>query len=337
MADNLLEQLKELALRFQIDSRKTIGHAAKVETVIKVLSDVNQSYKKYLEIEFIKNENFAKAYNSNEDILPAFVKELDLLAVDLRFGSFEISVAPNITEMQSPLFADEVLQWKRESFDNYKVLISGDFRSARYIKTINERYNTEERRAIYKPLFNSIGPASDYTINIKSKTGKVLRTLVKPTKAKFNFYVPKAEKIAEETPIEKTVLAYVKVRNKGGDIDFKKSNIKEVFYVEELEHETYPYLPDFIQYDNTLFFLSHQLPCEVEFEDNNYIIRCEELDITVWGETRDEAEEAFSFSFFSLYENFYLENDKNLSPDAQSLKKELGRIIKEVIDETKKN
>ncbi len=60
MNNNLLEGLKKIALRFHIDPKNTIGHAARVETVIKVLSDINKSYKNFLEIEFKKIQTSSK-------------------------------------------------------------------------------------------------------------------------------------------------------------------------------------------------------------------------------------------------------------------------------------
>ncbi len=101
--------------------------------------------------------------------------------------------------------------------------------------------------------------------------------------------------------------------------------------------DTYPYTPDYIKFSDKIFLLNNELQCEVEFENDNYLIRNDEFDITVWGETREEAVEAFSFSFYSLYVNFHNESDKNLSEGAQSLKGKLKSIIKQVIDEAKKD
>jgi len=332
MDNNLLERLKKISLRFHIDPVNTVGHAAKVETIIKVLSDINKSYKNFLGVEFKKNPEFLKATSGNTSLMESFINELDLLAVDLDFGSFDIAVAPNIVEKQSPLFNDDVLNWKKSSFKDYKQLISGDFRNHQYMEKVSTRYSEKERKEIYKPLFNSIGSPSDYSINIKNNAGKVIRTLRRPTKERLQFYLPKPVKTTLP-PSESTVLVYAKVKNKGEGFEFNKGNIKKVFHIEELEHDTYPFTPDYIQFQEASFILTKKLECNVEFNDDLYLIRNEELDLTAWGDSREEVEEAFSFSFYSLYVNFYKEKNSNLSKNAQTLKRKLKKIIKTVIDE----
>ena len=102
----------------------------------------------------------------------------------------------------------------------------------------------------------------------------------------------------------------------------------------ELEHETYPYRPTNIAFENTVYILNKRLDCQVDFEDEMYIIRNSEFDITVWGETREETENAFSFTFHSLYQNFAVEKDEKLSRESQLLKKNLLNIVKKVIYES---
>jgi len=337
MDNNLLHELKKIAIRFHIDPQNTVGHAARVGTIIRVLSDVNKSYKNFLEVEFNKNENFVKVYEKNDKILSTFLDELDLLAVDLNFSSFDIAVAPNIVGSQSSLFKDDVLIWKKDSFESYKTLITGDFSNPKYMKEVSDKYSDIERKQIYKPLFSSIGTSNQYKINIKNNAGKVVRTLRKPTNEKIKFYLPKIEN-TKKIATEKTVLAYIKMKDRGEeDFDIKKGNIKEVLHVEELEYDTYPFSPDYVEFDGTAFILDRELSCEVSYEENNYILRNEEFDLTVWGDSREEVEEAFSFSFYSLYLNFYSESDNKLSKKAQILKQKLKMTIKEVINETKKD
>lgn len=69
---------------------------------------------------------------------------------------------------------------------------------------------------------------------------------------------------------------------------------------------------------------------QVTYEENNFIIRNEEFDITAWGQTRDKALEAFAFTFDALYKNYALEKDENLSDKAITLKNKLKSIIKKI-------
>jgi hypothetical protein len=95
----------------------------------------------------------------------------------------------------------------------------------------------------------------------------------------------------------------------------------------------YHFKPESIKYQNFNFDLNKILECVVEFEDDNYILKNEELDIIVWGATREEVEDAFNFGFYSLYINYYLEDDSKLSDEAILLKNKLQAIIKSVTDE----
>ena len=91
--------------------------------------------------------------------------------------------------------------------------------------------------------------------------------------------------------------------------------------------DTYPFKPQYLTFNGVNYILREKLNAVVSFEDGNYIISNELLDITVWGKTRDEAEEAFSFTFHSLYENFAKEQDKHLSARSLKLKQTLKKLI----------
>lgn len=329
----MLEKLTKKAFRIHIEPFKTVDHAAKVETVIKVLSDITQSYNNYLEIEFFKKPDFVKAFEANKNVLETIKEELSLLIVDLQFGSFEAALAPNLTEPFSPIFKNEVLEWKQEIFEDYKeYFIEADYNDIAYVTKIAKRYTEDERARIYKPLFSSIGDRKEYQLNIKNSNRKVVRTLSQPATNK-EFFIPKVVQEKPQEPIYSTVQVYAKVKKQGDTFDINKRTLKEILYLQELEHETYPFNPDIIRFEGKIYVLNKKLNCTVEFEDKHYIISNDELDVLVWGDTRKEAEEAFSFNFYSLYHNYYLEKDENLSAEAIELKANLKKLIKSVVDE----
>jgi hypothetical protein len=333
---DLLNRLKDIALRFQIDPFQTLEHAAKVNTVLKVLSDINRSYYNFLEIEFLKNEGFRIAYEKNSRILETFKEDLDLLIVDVKFSSFEAALAPNLIEAQSPIFKNEVVEWKHSAFENYKeMVIEGDYNDSNHLKKVVGRYSDEERLKIFHPFFSSLGDGKSYRINIKTPSGEIIKTLRSPERTKLEIYAPRfITGEVEDLVEEKNYLVYAKIKKKGkkDEVSFSKRNIKKVHYIEELAHDTYPFKPNILQYRNLVFILSKRLECAVSFDSGTYIIESPELDIMVWGENREAVEEAFSFSFYSLYETFYLEDDKRLSKEAIVLKKKLKKIIKSVVE-----
>ncbi|MBE2281251.1 MAG: hypothetical protein IAE91_12730, partial [Ignavibacteriaceae bacterium] len=172
----------------------------------------------------------------------------------------------------------------------------------------------------------------EYKVNIKDNKQKTIRTLTQPENSK-EFYVPKLPPAKLEPSEYSTVQVFAKIKKQGDKLIINQKNLKEVFYIEELDHELYPFKPDLIKYQDKNFVLNKKLDCKVSYEDENYIIHNEELDLTVWGESRKEVEEAFYFSFLSLYENYYNESDSNLSAAALILKGKLKDIINKVEDE----
>ena len=93
----------------------------------------------------------------------------------------------------------------------------------------------------------------------------------------------------------------------------------------------YPFQPDHIKWKNTGYILREKLVCEISFEEGQYFITNDVLQTNVWGKTREEAEEAFSFVFDSLYEKFGREDDSRLSVKARALKATLLKLIANII------
>ncbi len=333
----MINELKDIAFRIHIEPLKSVQHAPKADTVIKVLSDIIKSYNSYLEIEFLKNKEFKKAFDTNKKVLETIKEELDLLIVDLNFSSFEAALAPDLLEFQSPIFKNEVLEWKKDTFDNYKeLIILGDYDNSAYLHKVSKKFTAEERYKIFEPFFSSIGDGKEYKVNIKNREHKIIKTIRYPEKSKLDFYVPKIV-VEKENPIYSTAQVYHKIRKDGNKPKITQRNVKEILYYEELEHETYPYKPEFIKFNDKIFILNKKLDCQVEFEDDNYIIKNTDFDIIVWGQTREEVEDAFCFSFYSMYLNYHQEIDDNLSSEAIELKNKLSVIIKNVLNEAEKN
>lgn len=330
----MIEQLRDIAFKFQIDPEKTVGHAARISSVISVLNNINQSFQGFLEVEFFKNEDFVKAFEQNNKVLDSIKEDLELLIVDLKFGSFEASAVPNIISPLS-LFNNEVNVWKEETYMEYKEnILYGDFENPKYLQKVLERYNPDERNQIFKPLFSTVSDGRPYKLNLIKDSGKV--TLKQPSKNLYELYVPKREKMDKKVSEYKNVQFFAQVRKAEDGFNLSKKNIKQVYFFEELEHETYPYKPSSIAFENSVYILNKRLDCQVSFEDDMYIIENTEFDITVFGDSREEVEYSFGFTFHSLYQNFAIEVDEKLSIEAQKLKINLLNAVKKVIYESPK-
>lgn len=325
----MLDELRDIAFRFQIDPKGTVGHAAKLYSVITVLQGIYQSYTNYLKVEFLRNDQFAKAYDNNSKVFDTIREDLELLIVDLKFSSFEAAVAPDLTGTPT-MFTDEVNQWKRETFQEYKTgILYADFEAPDYFNRAFRHYSSEERLQIYRPLFAIVAPDRPYRVNLIGASGQ--KTVLKqPAKGLLDLYVPKLgqARLSNSTAATKIVQVYARMDKDDEGYRFNKKTMKEIVYYEELLHDTYPFKPNLINFDDVTYVLNQRLNCEVSYEDETYIIANDLLDITVWGDTRDEAETAFSFAFRSLYVNYAEETDEQLSQEAKLLKSTLLSLVK---------
>ncbi|MBI5324841.1 MAG: hypothetical protein HZB41_06155 [Ignavibacteriae bacterium] len=323
MNDNLLD----IAMRFQIKPIKSFNGAINILDVISVLTNINKSYKNFIEIEFLKTKKFRIIYQQNDSIIKKLINELELFIVDLKYSSFEAALVPNFSNGQDTLFQFDLEEWKKEKYLSFKDdIYYGEFNNIDYINHLKKKYNKIERKRIFEPLFSTVHESKNYDLNIKIENGKIEKRLVLPLEEKIHFYIPKKEK--PEKKNYATIQAFMKIEKEGNLLDIKTQKIKKIFYVEELKYDTYPFKPDIIKYNDNIFNLIEKLECQVEFIEDNYIITNDKLDITVWGSTREEAENAFAFMFYSIYQNFAKEDDKKLSDNAIKLKQQLLKLVK---------
>ncbi|MBS4028604.1 MAG: hypothetical protein KGZ58_08195 [Ignavibacteriales bacterium] len=126
----------------------------------------------------------------------------------------------------------------------------------------------------------------------------------------------------------KNVLGYFKILTDGTTVEIKPLSVKQENEFDVLQNYAHPFSPDTLRFENHTFVLNKKLVCVVEYQEDMYFISYGDLDISVWGRTREEAEEAFAFTFYSLYLNYCIEKDEKLSFKARELKRKLKSIIK---------
>lgn len=330
----------DISFRIHIEPIQHKHTAAGLDTVVKVLSKLMESYNNYIAIESFKNDRLKKYIEDNNSLLDTLQKELQLFIVDLNFGSFEAALAIDIPQdTEISLFHDDVTEWKNKTYLKYKknFIEDANYEDEDYVSFIEKSYTPYERAKIFKPLFESFGDNKTYRLNINDATHKTVKTLRTPKNKKF--YIPKSNSQMREQPQIETYQVAVKLKTENGSLDtFQKISIKDALYVEKLVHDTYPFKPDIIKYKDKVFPLSEKLNCTVDFEDGFYTIENEDLNILVWAESRQEAEDAFYFSFYALYDNYYNEDDSNLSEEAVILKNKLRKYITNILqNESKKN
>ena len=126
----------------------------------------------------------------------------------------------------------------------------------------------------------------------------------------------------------KNLLGYFKILTDGTTIEVKPLSVKQENEFDILQHYAYPFSPNTIRFENHTFVLNKKIVCTVDYQDDIYFISYDNLDISVWGTSREDAEEAFAFTFYSVYQNYCCEKDAALSRKAQEMKRKLLALIR---------
>lgn len=90
------------------------------------------------------------------------------------------------------------------------------------------------------------------------------------------------------------------------------------------------YAPNIIELETKKYILNFPLRCNLEHEDDYYIITCEMLDIIGTGLTQEDAEINFNQEFDFIYTRYHELNDENLSNRILNIKKILQIAVKSV-------
>jgi hypothetical protein len=301
MKNENLKELREIAFEITIDPNNAL-HAATAEDVVKVLSAYISSYKSFLTIKL-------HSENKSEEEITETLKESKLIVVDTDFNSFHSSLAPFNPHDHSVLSV----------FNDYKSeILDADVDSYTDLRNLRNEFTKEQLHLIYSPIFSVIN--RNYSLKIKTEN-KGERKVKKPIKEFETYFKNTKEKIVKENQ-DKLFQFFVQTP------DINSFSKKDIIYSSVLEHKTYPYTTDRIIFSNKIIYLHDNITCNVEYIDDLYFISYGELNIQVWGETREEAEEAFHFTFYSLVINYAEDNDENLTNDAILLKNKLTTMIR---------
>lgn len=300
MVDKNLSELRQIAFEITIEPSNKV-HAANAEDVAKVINAYVASYKSYLAIKL-------KSSEKNEDEINEIVSKSQLLIVDTNFNSYHSCMAPYSPAYDQDFFSD----YKKD-------IIHTDINNYNDFSALRDKFTKDQLHSIYNPLFQSLNDR--FRLTVVADGNK--RSVHKP-KREYASYFKKSSLKSKSNTNDKLYQLYVK----SGDL--KNISDKNILFSEELEHETYPFkLSHFVSNDKA-FILNDEIICEVEYNEGLYFIFYPDLHIEVWGETRDEAEKAFEFVFYSLYVNYVLEDDTNLTDDAIILKDKINTMIRSV-------
>lgn len=319
------------SIYIKLQSENKFGGAIDINSLVKALNSLNQSYKNFLEIELSKNSDVHTTTKKGKQELSNFIAESELLIVDLDFASFGAAISPNTATTHHYNNIKNSHQLKRESFNLFKSdVLDANYNDKDFIERITNKYTTEERNEIYKPIINNLINSSSFKFYY-GDTKQTLRNL------NSNLRVSAIEKILEkqlppksEPKKDEEVFVMYVTSSEEMDLFGKKPKYSKILATTKLDKPVYPYQLNEIRLDNYVIHLKSTLSAEVIYDEDLYFIIYPDLNIEIWGDDRQEAECAFNFALKSIVRNIYFENDENLTKRAILLKDHLNMIIKSI-------
>lgn len=328
--DDFLDKIRTSALYVKLNSIEKFSGGVDLDSLLKVLHALNQSYHSFLESNYLHLRKISDVKTIKSEV-NRIQKDSDLIIVDLKFESFGAAISPNTITTSTEIKNFEIVDFKSTSFTLFKEeVIFSDYNSDDFLKRIKKKYSESERSKIFAPIINDIVTNKNIKLVVGTKTQpqkKVFRK-IRNEKA-YVVLAPKIETRKDDTG-EKLVKAYMTVSKDTDLFGAKSLKAKKLQYIKEIEADTYPFATKHIEYNDETIQLKTEIEAEVEYSKDGklYSISYENLDINVWGETRKDAEESFHFMFYQLYQVYFNEIDENLTPEAIKLKEKLHSLIK---------
>ncbi|MFC0513843.1 hypothetical protein ACFFGT_06520 [Mucilaginibacter angelicae] len=306
-----IDTLRDDSIYIKLQSDEKFGGAVDVDSLIKALNSLNQSYKNYLSIELSKNDNVKSTTKKGKKELSNFIADSQLLIVDLDFASFGAAITPNIITTHPYSTIKDSLNLKKQSFRDYKNdVFYADYTDDLFLQRITAKYTEEERVEIYKPIIDNLIDTEKFKFFFGSNKKHLKRMSKNVLKNKtLDKLVPKVLLEKNVTKDEDMYIIYVTSSDEM-DLFGKKPKFSKILATTKLETPVYPYQLHEIRIDKTVYTFQKTLSANVSFEDEIFFIEYPDLNIEVWGDSRPEAEDAFNFAFQSIIKNIYLEKTK---------------------------
>ncbi|WP_158798343.1 hypothetical protein [Pedobacter sp. L105] len=319
-----INRLKKEAVYVRLEAKEKIARAINVHGLIKVLNCINQSYKNFLEIQLNKDSAYAQSNQLKEPI--PFIRDNELLIVDLDFSSFGAAVIPDTLTVLDYTGRKISSEKKKQIFNDFKNdVIYADFSDEKFVERISKTYSGEERNEIYKPFLTNIYKNKHFDFYCGSNKNNLKKISDGLSKKVVNQLIPKIKQ-TKDMDLRESVHAMYVTASDENDITGKKQYSK-VLATEKLELAVYPYQLSKIKVDHHNYLFNNKLSADVSYEDDLFYIKYLNLNIEVWGKDREEAEAAFDFMLKQTITNIYLEKNENLMPKAQVIKENLSKLI----------
>ena len=297
-----------ISVKVENKSEKFLS-AIKVESVLNVLKNIKQSFTSYISINFKKDfssEDFKGI--SFDSLVSTIVNDSELLIPNLKYSSFCASITTDY--LMSKEFSPKIKKWRQETFFKFKQeVIEVDY-DLDLATIISEKYNENDRKAIYNPIIDISKESNDYKVSITDKSfTKTKKTLTPITKIIREKLIPKIQPV--ESVKTETLFQIIGMGEKVDEkLKINKSNILET---KELDYAELTQTTNTISFKENELYLKEQLEFKVVYNRSIFIIDYPPLNIYKENSSFDSVKNDFYKDIFDLYIRLINIDDSQLS------------------------
>lgn len=295
-----LSILKKKAEYYKLES-STIkyGKLLALNNVWGFLKSLNLSFKNYVRVE--ANKQFGSILNKKSyDVLEQVTQPR---FVDLKLQSFSFGLSTDTVMSKDKIEIKRVEKWTTTIFKDYNdKIFESDFMLDDTINEFKEKYTLEERKRIFKPLFDSIND-DDYYVSKTNKNYSILKRIRPVKKEIVKEIIPP---IIEEQKKENFELYYtpIAISDSNKKVVVSTEDLKNDLFAKQIDH--LPLTLDGFKYKDTYIPFNKELTVNVSFKDNTYLASIDDLSIDVLTKDRNTIKSQLQLSIaekFQIYRN----------------------------------
>lgn len=240
-------------------------------------------------------------------------RQLEPRAVDFKYGSFRIAISSDFI-MDDDVDKD-VRDWKKGLPSSYQNdVLSVDYNSEDDLFRIIDRYSSEERSKIYKPILESI-KKEDYTLTISNKSFEPIKEVRPIARPNFDRLIPEQDELAQNVANKKLKMLILEAEDDGKKT--KKSLEKRTLFEQDVKEFKIPIQPTTKEIGGRIIRLKEPIEATVSLDENLFLIVNSDLRIEEYDEDLELAKAMFLDRAFKVYYDYAVNNldlgDMNLS------------------------
>ena len=319
MENQYLENLRAIAFTLHIKPKNRADQAVAVGILAEMLLLMQESYIQFLTVTNNKRKGIINTQVTKPEVLS------DLMMVDVNFLGFKASIAPDYvgTKAKGASSMDFPLPVLKELFTAFvQEILAIEYGNPEKVAGLAAGYTTEERKRIFGPLFKTIAKAEGYEILVSAPESEKTFNLTRIPQSAVQELIPSKEKpkVIRPKKVRQPIVAPPLPPGTEQEPDTVEEPSVAAYAIALLTKITVAGEPPIV--------LKRPLEVRVDVEDGVYLLSYPDLEIEVSGATQAEAEKAFHFAFYSLYEHTGMEYDENLTDSAKQIKKGILSLMK---------